>query len=223
MLSAGIAASHAARAALAAGTAGSAAVGLPAAVRLQMRAEEGRARRARAANVAEPTALVPATPTGGWPAGALALGALVVEIDAGNPLWTAVDELFAAQPSPRAGPPGSWRYKAHRVFQLRRHLHAPPPPAPPRLLFASGSVEALTRFVREEGLRLGADAADRAADEVTLSDQLCAFPLHEGRGVALAVWRAVLAIRWQPKGADALAVPSFVVDYSVERASAQLS
>ena len=107
-------------------------------------------------------------------------------------------------------------------MQLRRHLHAPPPPAPPHLLFAGGSVEALTRFVREEGLRLGADAA-RAADEVTLSDQLCAFPLHEGRGVALAVWRAVLAIRWQPKGADALAVPSFVVDYSVERASAQLS
>ena len=72
MLSAGIAASHAARAALAAGAAGSAAVGLPAAVRLQMRAEEGRARRARAAKVAEPTALVPATPSGGWPAGALA-------------------------------------------------------------------------------------------------------------------------------------------------------
>ena len=58
---------------------------------------------------------------------------------------------------------------------------------------------------------------------MTLSDQLCALPLHEGHGVALAVWRAVLAIRWQPKGADALAVPSFVVDYSVERASAQLS
>ena len=28
---------------------------------------------------------------------------------------------------------------------------------------------------------------------------------------------------WQPKGGDALAVPSFVVDYSVERASAQLT
>ena len=148
-------------------------------------------------------------------------------------------------------------------MQLRHHV-APqllarvgPAGARARLVFASGGVEATSRFVRH-GLRLpwfaptraGAGATPRslAIDGLKISDtlQLHLEPLRAtssagasttakvvGESVALLIGRVVLAVAipaadaldgQDGKGAatESLAVPSYVVDYSVERVSAQL-